>query len=407
MRPRCSSCRPRRAARSTRRRARRRRAAAGAQSAQQAAAVYLKNLIRKQYTKAMGETAERAARWRGVLDAVLRQSGGAGGRACERALCEALHEMVTADLPHGRWDELPAELATLLQGAGGADENDAADRSASYPGALVVLGIALKPFSTFRAGHDNRAEPPLMLEALVKRALLPLCETTLPALAERVDAAEDAAAAEAPLATAHLIGKALTARDSLVPLAVAVPALGAAVGALTRLFARLTRDGVAAGAAGARRRRRSDRRRARARAHGREARGAVRARPRGAPPDAAVRVGRALQPAVDAAWAALRCPRAAATAASAATALPLSDRLVALAFEVVGAPLALPLPDKAVEGAAKVTRALRAAAATAVARELERASCPCSTWRAGTAACGTMTATSTSRDPSAGSNSTA
>ena len=112
--------------------------AAGAQSAQQAAAVYLKNLIRKQYTKAMGETAERAALRRGVLDAVLRQSGGAGGRACERALCEALHEMVTADLPHGRWDELPAELATLLQGAGGADENDAADRSASFPGALAA-----------------------------------------------------------------------------------------------------------------------------------------------------------------------------------------------------------------------------------------------------------------------------
>ena len=57
------------------------RLAAGAQSAQQAAAVYLKNLIRKQYTKAMGETAERAALRRGVLDAVLRQRAARVGRA--------------------------------------------------------------------------------------------------------------------------------------------------------------------------------------------------------------------------------------------------------------------------------------------------------------------------------------
>ena len=112
---------------------------------------------------------------------------------------------------------------------------------------------------------------------------------------------------------------------------------------------------------------------------------------------------RCRQPIVDTVWRALRAPRApVAAAAKAVTALPLTERLSALAFDVAAAPLMLPIPSssggggakpkaaagKAAKGggsgggggdptaAAKATRALRAAAATAIAREFDAAVLP-------------------------------
>ena len=124
--------------------------AAGARAAQQAAAVYLKNFVKKNWAKAakassssssaaagapLGEAAEREALRRALLGAVLVH--GARGRA----LCDALHAVAGSDVPDDRWAELPAELGALLARLSAASAA-AADGDAAAPDENAAAGAA-------------------------------------------------------------------------------------------------------------------------------------------------------------------------------------------------------------------------------------------------------------------------